>query len=197
MFVSAVEVLNLQPDKVVLAYGGVAEALRAFLAGEINASTQTAAGYIASIKALVEKREVQLLWQAGVHDDKGNLVKDPAYPSDVPTVKEVYEKVHGKSPTGMAWDAYNGLAGINNTYNKTLLLPPKTPQNILNIYFDATTRMIKDPDFQKDTALLVGEGSAWYSGKALAEQFRAKMVLDPKVIEWIKNVFSSKYGLTF
>ena len=41
----------------------------------------------------------------GMLDAKGDLVRDPTFPN-LPHVGEVYERMHGKKPKGLAWNAW-------------------------------------------------------------------------------------------
>lgn len=197
LFTVAAELMNIPTEKVILAYGGSADARRAFLAGEINTCGETSAAYWTSTDPMVKKGEVRNLFQSGIHDDKGNVVRDPNLPDDMLTAKELYQKLYGKEPTGIVWDAYNALVATVGTYSKVVLLPPNTPSDVLNAYWGAAANMVKDPEFRKTIDPLVGEKAPWFTGKAADTLFKEKMTMDPKVVAWIKDTFGKKYGVSF
>lgn len=186
LFVIAKELMNIPVDKVVLAYTGVGEVRRAFLSGELNFSYETSGGLQDALQVYVDKGEAQLLFQTGIVDPNGKIVRDSNLPP-IPTVLEIYQTVTGKEPTGLAWDAYKAvvMAGLNT--NRTLFLPPGTPQNIVQTYWDAAARMIKDPDFTKVVAPMVGKGALWQTGEALDKSVKNNFGMKPEVSQWVRD----------
>ncbi|MBI2859241.1 MAG: hypothetical protein HYX90_09200 [Chloroflexi bacterium] len=185
LFVITVELLDLHPKKVVLSYVGGGETRRAFLSGEVNLSASPAQNYMAEMQPYVEKGQVQTLYQTGVFDDKGDLVRDANVP-DIPTVKEVYERIHGKPPSGIAWEAYKGVLAAGNSYRYALLLPPGTPDNTVTTYWAAAEKMVKDAEFRKLAAAMAGATTPWFVGKTFSNSFKAGLMMDTKVIDWLK-----------
>ncbi len=108
-FVSAKELLNIPTEKVMLSYAGVGDARRAFLAGETNLEYETSGALQEFVKPHVDSGEVMLLFQTGLLDKTGDVVKDANLPP-IPTLKDLYEKMNGKAPSEMAYEAYN--AGV-------------------------------------------------------------------------------------
>lgn len=194
-FALSVEILNIPAQKVILAYGGSSDAARAFLAREINTCGATTMEYWRTFNPMVESKEIVPLFQVGTFDAKGDMVKDGGLPAFFPTVREVYQTLNGKEPSGMAWDAFRAYAGIGITNKFTWLLPPGVPDNIVQAYWGAAENLLKDPQFQKDTALLAGSGSPLSAGKSLADVYGKVLTLDPKVVDWLKQTFAKKYGI--
>lgn len=190
MFALSVEVLGIPAKKVILAYGGSADARRAYMSGEVNTSGEGEA-YWGNVVPMVEKNEAVNLFQTGILEG-GKLVRDPNMPP-VPTTGELYEKIYGKAPSGMVSDAYKAVLATTRGYAKVLVAPPGTPEAIIKVYWDAAEKMLKDPAYNKDLAPVVGEKGAWQAGKALSDAYKVAMKLDPKVIEWTKKTFSEKY----
>ena len=124
----------------------------------------------------------------------GNLVKEAAAP-DVPTILELYKQIYGQDPSGPAWQIVKTAAGIR-TMARCMLIPPNIPDNIRDILNKATAEMSKDPDFL-EVAAKVNPDSDNFAGEALAGIYRTALDVPPDVTEWIKGVFTSKYGVVF
>ncbi|MBI2858307.1 MAG: hypothetical protein HYX90_04445 [Chloroflexi bacterium] len=196
LFILAKELVNFPTEKVVLAYTGSGDARRAFLAGETNMTYDTGQAYAEILAPYVQKGDIVPLFQTGIFDEKGNIVKDPAFPSNILTVKELYEKVHNKSPSGIEWDAYQGVLALLKNYDAPLLLPPGTPDSILQLYWNATNAMIKDSAFRKIVDPLVGKDAGWQAGEALNKAYRQNFsVMKPETIAWFRSTLA-KYGIT-
>ncbi|MBI2859292.1 MAG: hypothetical protein HYX90_09470 [Chloroflexi bacterium] len=186
LFLVAKELLSIPTEKVLFGYSGAAEAFRALLTGEINFSGETGTGYNATAAAYVEKGEVVALFQSGLLDEKGNVVRDANLPP-VPTTKEIYEKVNGKPPSGMAWDAYKVVAAGGLSYARTLLLPPGTPDSITRVYFSAAEAMLKEPGFRSVVEPLIGKGTTWGVGEAYDKRFKADFDMKPEISAWLRE----------
>lgn len=94
LFLIAKESMNIPTDRVVVGYGSSGDARRAFLSGETNFSYETSGGYQEALVPYVEKGQVMLVFQTGLVDEKGDIVKDPNMPP-IPTYKELYQKIMG------------------------------------------------------------------------------------------------------
>jgi tripartite-type tricarboxylate transporter receptor subunit TctC len=192
-FVWAKELLGFKSQEI-WGYGGGGPSRLAFIAGETNVSGGTSVGYNASFKPYVDKGEAVVLFQTGILDENGNIVREKSI-KDIPTVPEIYEQVYGKKPSGPVWDAYKLIVG-NGTYGKAVLLPAKTPPEIVNIYRDAFVKMVKDPKFLKASAKL-NPGVPHFVGKQLAESYPAGISGPQEVIRFMRKVLSEKYNVKF
>lgn len=193
LFVCAKELMNFPTDRITFAYSGGAEARRAFFSGEVNMSFDPTATYQETLAPLVQKGEVMLLFQTGVFNEKGELARDEGLPP-IPTIKELYEKIFNKPPSGMVWDAYKASLAASKGYDKGLSLPPGTPDNIVRVYWDAAEKMIADPEFRKMADPLVGKGARWSAGQTWDKEFKMNLQMDPKIVEWFRATLP-KYGI--
>lgn len=192
-FIAAKELLGIPTEKVILGYAGSGDARRAFLSRETNFTGESTPGYREAIAPLVEKREVMPVFQLGLLS-KGDIIREPGLPPDTPTVKELYEKLYGKPPSGMAWEAYKGIVGGTRNYDKTLHLPPGTPDNIADMYWTACENMLNDPEFRNVVNPVVGEDALWGAGEAYDKEFKLNFRMDPKAVEWFTAIMP-KYGV--
>lgn len=194
LFLLAKELLNIPTEKLVIAYSGSTDALRALLSGEINMSSGSVVTIEANLAPYIASREVMLVLQSGGLDEKGDVVRNPFAPP-VPTPKELYEKFNGKPPSGMAWDAYKGVLAATNTFDKNLFLPPGTPDTVVRTYWDAEDKLVKDAQFRKIADSIIGKESTYRVGEALDKDFKRLFGIDPKIVDWIRGILN-KYGIT-
>lgn len=193
-WIVARELLNFSVDKAVFAYTGSGDSRRAFLAGEINMIQESSNSYGPTILPYIQKGEVMVVCQSGIINDKGELVKDPALPKDILTAGDLYQKIYGKPPSGEVWTAFKQVIAGGRSFQRVLSLPPKTPENILDTYWAATQKLIKDTTFLKEADS--SPDDPWGAGKAYDTYFKSQFGMDPKSRELIKQM-SDKYGLLF
>lgn len=194
LFATAQALLNFPTERVTFAYEGSGPAFRAFISGEINMNGMSIVTYLSSVAPLVAKGEAMPLFQAGLFDEKGNIIKDPGLPADMPTFLEVYRKATGKEPSGVAWEAYKSWVGVSTMYEKSVFLPPETPANIVQAYGDAFAQMIKDPVFRKSIDPLTGKDATWRVGAQVDSDFKRVYSWTPEVTEYLRQSVG-KYGV--
>jgi hypothetical protein len=136
-----------------------------------------------------------LLFQQGVLDAGGNIVREKALPKNIPTIPEFYQQIYGKEPSGPFFEVYKLLLGTR-TFSQTLLLPPKTPAEVVNICRKAAIDMVKDPKFLDDAERTL-PGSAHWFGEDLARSFPAGVSAKPETVKFMKGFFTEKYGVAF
>lgn len=195
LFVLAKEFLNFPVDKIITGYSGSADSRRALLGGEITATADTTSAFRTSIVPLVGKGQIVPLWQSGRFDEKGNMVRDPDLPDNIPTIQELSERLLGKSPSGPLWNAMRGLISVSRVYDKIVTPPPNTPDNIVSAYREAAAKMVADPEYQKASAPLNGEKAHWWLGDVLQNSFARDFKLEPAVMAALKETLE-KYGLS-
>jgi len=186
-------VLGYRPKKIILAYRGTGDARLAFLSGEINFMSETAAGFTKKIRPLVKKGEVVPIWTSGLMNEAGQVIREPAM-ADIQTLKELYQKIYNKSPSGSAWDAYRMVIATVANMSKTLLFP-KGAEKYAAIVAEGCKKMVKDPNFQKDIAKLA-PGNPVYVGQKLMDLWKVSLEASkPEVVKWIRNWLNQEYGV--
>jgi tripartite-type tricarboxylate transporter receptor subunit TctC len=181
-------------SKEIWGYGGSGDARMAFISGEVNISGSSTGGFNASYRPYVDRGEATLVFQTGVLDEKGNVVREEAA-GDLTMVSELYEQIYGKKPSGPVWEAFKlGLGSC--TFGKSALLPANTPPEIVNIYRDAFAKMVKDREFLKESTRLQGV-TPHIVGKELAENYPAGVAGPPEVVQFMRKTLSEKYNIRF
>lgn len=193
VYAVTVEFLGIPMDKVIMAYGGGAEANRALLSGEINITGESPQGYAGNVAPYVAKGEIMTLFQTGIFNEKGNAVRDMAFPPDIMTAVELYEKLNGKAPSGMLFEAYRAIVAASFGYSRILALPPRTPDNVVKAYWSAAEAMLKDSEFRKIVDPLVGKDARWMVGEAFDNELKLNYGAKPEVVNWIRKTMMEKY----
>jgi tripartite-type tricarboxylate transporter receptor subunit TctC len=165
---------------------------QSIMRGELQISMDTARSYLKSVMKYVKSGDVVPLMSFGFYE-KGKFVRDPAFP-DLPTVGEVYEKLHGKKPSGRKWDMLAHFVQMGVMASKAIALPPKTPANIVNVWIDTAKRITKDKKFKKVAKKLLGAYPQAF-GKDAKEIIEAAVNVKPGMKkfmrEWVKTEFKA------
>ncbi|MBI2857966.1 MAG: hypothetical protein HYX90_02710 [Chloroflexi bacterium] len=190
LFVAANELLIIPTEKVVLAYAGTAETRRAFMSGEINMTFDGTPMYLENVVPQVAKGEVMPVFQFGRLDEKGDIVKDQSLPSEILTTKELHDRLYGKAPSGIAWEAYKGIHAATYNYDKFLFVTPGVSGDTVKAYWDAADKMVRDAEFRRVIELLAGKGARWTAGEAFDKEFKLTFGMDPKVVDWLRSTLA-------
>ena len=67
---------------------------------------------------------------------------------DLPCFPEAYEMIHGKRPSGQAWEAWKAFFTAGFAVQKGMWLPEKTKKDIVETYRTAAAKIIADPEFK-------------------------------------------------
>lgn len=128
----------------------------AFERGEFNSNYDTTPAFLQNAKHLVREGKAIPMFALGVVDKNGNIVRDPNFP-DLPSFHEAYVVMNdGKKPSGPGFEAWKNLIQIGVMANKFFALPAGTPKNIVETYRTAARDILKDPEFIKTGAEIVG-----------------------------------------
>lgn len=164
-----------------------------FERGEANIDYQTSSAFLSKVTPLVEEGKAVPIMTWGALDDSGNIVRDPTFP-EIPTFVEVYESIHGRAPSGEAWDAWRAFFVAGFPAQKMVFLPKGTPQDIVDAYSDAFGQVIGMSDFPEKSKKRLGV----YPQRVGAEAQTAKR-LGTEVTEsaktWVKNWLKEQYGV--
>lgn len=186
-------ILRFKPEKQILAYRATAAARLAFMKGEITAHVETSLGYVDRAKSLVKKGEIVPIWQSGVINEAGDVVREPAV-SELPTLKELHRQIYGTDPSGPEWRAFKMMVGVVATMSKSILFPPGA-EKYAAIVGEAADKMVKDPGFIADMKK-IAPGNPVYTGKQLKGLWSAAMKgANPQDVTWLRNWLNKEYGV--
>jgi hypothetical protein len=189
------ELIGFELGKMLWGYSGASSALAAVVSGEVNMSAGSTTSYRTGAAQYAKTGEMMPIFQSGVLDTKGNVVREAAAP-DVPTTLELYRQIRGRDPSGPAWEAYK-LAGAGfGTFGKALILPPGTPDNIVKTMKQAVIDMVKDPKFLAAMGK-INPGAPHYVGAELASAYPAGVSAPPDIAKWLRDFYTREYDLIF
>ena len=172
---------------------GRGKARQAFQRGEFNINYDTSSSYQKKVIPLVKAGKVVPLFTLGFVDQAGNVVRDPTFP-DLPSFPEVYEKVHGKKPSGPAFKAWFAILNLNVMASKSLQLPAGTPSDIVETYRKAVREMLEDPEFKKKAKKFVG-AYPQRLGDAAAKALRNASTMDPEAYAYLKDWLKKNHNI--
>jgi hypothetical protein len=194
-FILTRKLVGFENKKDVLAFDSSADTRRAFLAEELDITGESTIGYTKGVSHLVKKGDVLALWQTGVYDAEGNLVRQGGAAANIPTVAEFYKMIHGKEPSGPVWDALSAYIIGNRTINKSLLFPPGC-EKYAPILREAATKMAKDPKFQKEADKIL-LGAPVYTGEDARKIVDKAAVLIRTARPWLQDWLHKGWGVEF
>jgi len=166
----------------------------AFERGELNINYDTTPAYTKNVSQLIKAGKAAPLFAMGVLDEKGGVRRDPNFPN-LPNFPEVYELMHGKKPSGPAYEAWKAILNMSVMANKGLLLPAGTPPPIVAAWRSAIQETLADPEFKAKAAKII-EGYPQFVGEAARPILNSATTPSPEVWEWIKNFLKTKHDVT-
>jgi Tripartite tricarboxylate transporter family receptor len=166
-----------------------------FERGEFTIDRQTAIAYEQGVVPLVKAGKAVPLFSFGVFDPQGNLQRDPNFP-DIPHFGEAYKTVHGKEPSGPAWEAWKTFMAAGYGVSKAFVLPAKTPRDIVEAYETAIATVLKDPDSREKLKDEIGDYPQGLGKEAMAFVKQASTI-DAESEKWIRDWLTTKHGVKF
>ena len=188
----AMDLLDIEV-KAVFGMKGRGAGRLAFERGETNIDYQTSSSYLKKVVPLVEEGGAIPIMTWGALDDSGNLVRDPTFP-DLPHFAEVYEMVHGKTPSGAAFDAWKAFFTAGFAAQKMIFLPGGTSAEIVEAWRDAAAKTVGAADFREKSELVLGIYPQ-ATGEAAVTRMKLAVDVAPEAKEFVKNWLTEKYNV--
>jgi putative tricarboxylic transport membrane protein len=185
--------LDLLGIKVKPVFGlSTAEAAQALERGESQIGYANTASWEGTVKPLVDEGTVKTLFTMGYQQPDGKVTRDPLLP-DAPTCLELYEQVNGEPLSGPRLEVYNAMFAIRMIVAKTFVLPPGTPDAIVQTYVEAMKRAIARPEMQTPQAVAALGGYPQSTGAQAIAGHKAGAAMAPEaqaeLIRWLKDVY--------
>ena len=175
--------------KAIFGYKGRGAGRVAFEQGEVNIDYQTSTAFIKNVRPLIEQNLAVPLMTWGVVDDNGNIVRDPIEP-DLPCFPEVYEMVHGKKPSGPAWEAWKAFFIAGFGVQKAMWLKKDTDPEVVKTYRETAAKILEDPEFKAVIEKSLG-GYEQMAGEKARKAFDQVLAVSKEdrawVVKWIKD----------
>lgn len=160
-------------------YPGSRELQLAIRQGEIDIwATQNAK----LVKDLQREGVVQII---GTEEDQRR--------ADFPDAPTFLELLGSKKPTGLSWQAYQAWAGAPEL-DKYLVAPEGTPDQLVNLLREAFTKVMKDPEVDKDGDKFFGDGWRAHSAEKIEAVVREHIAIPKEAKDYITKL-RQKYNL--
>lgn len=190
----AMELLGIEV-KAVFGMKGRGAGRLAFQRGETNVDYQTSSGYLKKVTPMVKDGKAIPVMAWGALDDNGNVVRDPTF-ADLPSFPEVYEQVHGRKPSGEAWNAWKAFFIAGFPSQKMIFLPQGTSKEIVETYRDAARKTINAPGFKAKSEKALGTYPQ-VVGKGAENNLKQILAVDSTAKTWVQNWLTKKYNVKF
>jgi tripartite-type tricarboxylate transporter receptor subunit TctC len=160
-------------------YPGSRELQLAIRQGEIDVwATQNAK----LVKDLQREGVVQIV---GTEEDQRR--------EDFPEAPTFIELLGAKKPTGLSWQAYQAWSGAPEL-DKFIVAPEGTPDPLMKILRDAFTKVMKDPEVDKEGDKFFGDGWKPHGAEKIEAVIREHIAI-PKEAKDFMTKMRQKYGL--
>lgn len=189
----ALELLKVADSvQMVFGYDGAGATRIAFEQGEINLCSQATAAYIKNMKPMVDEGRAIPLFQLGVLDAAGDMVRDPVFP-DIKTVREVYVDMYGEEPSGPLYEAVKLFGGVLNVMQTAFLVHDDAPPEAIEALKAGAMAVAADPKFIETVSAAVGSDMPIVGAEA--EMFRRRMQeINPETLTFVRKMMTEKYG---
>jgi tripartite-type tricarboxylate transporter receptor subunit TctC len=112
---------------------------------------------------------------------------------DFPNVPVFDVYMGAKKPSGKEWQAFRAWAGPS-TIDKFFVVPPGTPDALLQTLRTSFMAATKSPEFEKQAEASLGDGFNILSGEQTHAQIKDVLIVSPEVQE-LANALRKKYSL--
>ena len=188
------EVLGLDVRSV-LGFNGRGPVRLAFEQGDLNLDYQFTPVYLTQVVPSVEEGRAVPLWTGGAMDNGVLSARDPIAP-ELPSVYEVYEQMNGAAPSGIEWEAFQGVASVTYAYGLTGYMHPDTPQEVLDAFAAAVEAINADPEFQAESQE-VTNGARLNAGPDTEAAIKAALSPSEDVLTYLRDLLTEKFGVNF
>jgi len=165
----------------------------AYERGEVNIDYQTTSAYLSQVVPLVKAGQAVPLMSWGALDENGAIVRDPTVP-ELPSFAEAYEMLHGKPPSGPAWEAWKAFFIAGFPGQKMVFLPKGTPDDIVAAYTAAFKSAIAAPDFAKESAIHLG-AYPQFTGAAAEKTKHLATTIAADDRRWVQTWLTERFNV--
>lgn len=159
--------------------------------GESDLDLQTTSSYLSQVQPLVDSGEAIPLFSIGILED-GEIVQDPNLPG-IPTFADIFNELEETTRhQKLAFEAFRAFVVPGFFYQKGLWANAGTDQEILETYDEIVGELNSNEQFLEEADSALG-GYELLSGLEVRDSFRHALEMDPEVLEFTKELLTSKY----
>ncbi len=166
----------------------------AILRNESHFTTSSQPGYQSQAKPqLIEPGIAMPFWYYQLSAPDGGLLKNEALEAEgVRGFAEVYKEAHGKMPSGPRYEAFLVLNDIASVMLRSVMMPPGTPQEPVEILRKAFMALADDEQFRNEYMGLVKMLPELVSPKDGMRILARLRQIDPAAVEVIREAVGTK-----
>src|SRR6266542_1716539 len=112
---------------------------------------------------------------------------------DFPDAPTFLELLGTKKPTGLSWQAYQAWAGAPEL-DKYLVVPDGTPDHLVKLLREAFSKVMKDPEVDKDGDKFFGDGWKAHGAEKIEAVIRDHIAIPKEAKDYITKM-RQKYNL--
>lgn len=174
---------------------GRGEARAAVERGDGSIDHQTTPAYLTQVVPMVRSGSAVPLFSYGVLNAAGQVVRDPSFP-EIPTLEETYQAMHGRPPSGLAYDAYRACSVAAFAGQKPVVLKRETPAPIIAAFRSAFERLVADPQLIANRGAILGDYQQAVGTTADA-LYRVATTISPPAREWVREFLAQNHNIRF
>jgi tripartite-type tricarboxylate transporter receptor subunit TctC len=163
--------------------------------GEATIDYQTSSAFLTQVRPLIQAGTVVPLFSWGVLDAEGNVARDPTFP-DLPHFVEAYEMMHGRKPSGVAFNAYLAFFGSGFAAQKPAMLPRGTSPAIVAAYRRAFEQAVADPELQARKGEVLGDYRQAV-GDGIQRLYQVATTIDADARSWVRTYLTTNHNARF
>jgi hypothetical protein len=173
--------------------GGNGPMALAFERGEFTVNYDNTLSFLNNRAHMIKSGMAVPLYTFGVVNEDGSISRDPALPN-IPTFDEAYKAVHGKAPSGTAYEAWRSLMAVSVPLSKSWNLMRGTPPEVIRVWREAARKVyaeiMQSPKGQK----IFGPYKNIMTDAAIKIRDNGTK-LDPKAAEWLASYVDQRYDI--
>jgi tripartite-type tricarboxylate transporter receptor subunit TctC len=174
---------------------GRGEARLAVERGDASIDHQTTPAYLTQVVPMVRAGTAVPLFSYGVIGADGQVARDPSFP-ELPTFEEVFQRMHGRAPSGPAYDAYLACSVAAFAGQKPAVLKRETPAPIIAAYRAAFERVVADPELIANRGEVLGDYPQAV-GEAADRLYRVATTISPEARDFVRDFLTQRHNVRF
>ncbi len=156
---------------------------KATLRGELNIGYANNSTWVKKLQAWEKKGTITSFMTLGILTLDGKVARDPEV-KHLPSLVEAYQAVNGKKPSGPRFEVFKSILAMSVNASKALVLPPKTPKAISDLYVAVAKKAFSDPKMSKKLRKKLGNYKPSFGDDA-AKVLKAATEITPENKKWM------------
>jgi hypothetical protein len=185
----ALDVLGV-PNRLVLGYRGGNEVFLALERGEVNFHNTSITTFRTRTAEFIKSGKGMGISYFVPVDENGQF-EQSKFIDDMPAFPDLYKEVHGKTPSGPAWDALNWLTNQIGEMTFVGLAPPGTPAEALAALRQGYEAASNDSEFIQQSTAMNGLPYTFVGVQRGAAIFRSLTEVSPEVLATLRQTIEA------